>query len=101
VTLLLVVFVSALVADVGAGVGGEELVGANGQVELPAGPNRDVVYRKCASCHDLQNLVDTKGLSRENWNGTIDEMVTYGMNITPDEREQVLGYLATYLPPGR
>ena len=70
------------------------------QVELPAGPNRDVVYRKCASCHDLQNLVDTKGLSRENWNGTIDEMVTYGMMITPDEREQVLGYLATYLPPG-
>jgi hypothetical protein len=70
------------------------------QVELPAGPNRDVVYRKCASCHDLQNLVDTKGLSRENWNGTIDEMVTYGMMITPDEREQVLSYLATYLPPG-
>ena len=70
------------------------------QVELPAGPNRDVVYRKCASCHDLQNLVDTKGLSRENWNGTIDDMVTYGMMITPDEREQVLGYLATYLPPG-
>jgi hypothetical protein len=69
------------------------------QVELPAGPNRDVVYRKCASCHDLQNLVDTKGLSRENWNGTIDEMVTYGMNITPGEREQVLDYLATYLPP--
>jgi hypothetical protein len=69
------------------------------QVELPAGPNRDIVYRKCASCHDLQNLVDTKGLSRENWNGTIDDMVTYGMTITPDEREQILQYLAAYLPP--
>jgi len=72
---------------------------AIGQVELPTGPNRDVVYRKCASCHDLQNLVDTKGLSREDWDGTIDDMVGYGMTITPEERAQVLGYLATFLKP--
>jgi hypothetical protein len=69
------------------------------QVDLPAGPNRDIVYRKCASCHDVQNLVDTKGLSREDWDGTIDDMVGYGMMITPEERAQVLGYLATYLKP--
>jgi hypothetical protein len=40
------------------------------QVELPAGPNRDVVYRKCASCHDLQNLVDTNAPDRsDKYNG--------------------------------
>jgi len=39
------------------------------------------------------------GRTREGWNGTIDDMVAYGMSINAAERRQVLDYLAAYLPP--
>jgi hypothetical protein len=70
---------------------------ATAQVALPDGPNRELVSRTCSTCHDLGMLIGT-ARSREGWNGTIDDMTSYGMNITPAERALVLEYLATYLP---
>ena len=71
---------------------------ATAQVTLPEGPNRELVSRMCSTCHDL-GMVTGAARSREGWNGTIDDMISYGMNITPAERRLVLEYLATYLPP--
>jgi hypothetical protein len=68
------------------------------QDTLPDGPNRDLVSRKCSTCHDL-GLVTGAARSREGWNGTIEDMISYGMNITPAERAMVLEYLATSLRP--
>lgn len=67
--------------------------------ELPAGPNRELVASACQSCHDLQMVFDTGGLARENWEGVLDEMTTYGMNVSPGDRALIVEYLATYLPP--
>jgi hypothetical protein len=68
------------------------------QADLPAGPNRDVVSRKCQGCHDLSVVVEAAGLSREDWNSTIEEMVTSnGMSVTPEERAKILDYLSSYL----
>jgi hypothetical protein len=69
------------------------------QIELPAGTNRDVVQNHCKACHDLQVLIDTGGLSREDWSGALDQMADMGAKLTPDERAKVLDYLATYLAP--
>ena len=66
---------------------------------LPAGPNRDMVARKCGPCHPLSNLTSTAGRNRERWNEKINDMVLFGLKITPEERALVLDYLATYLPP--
>jgi hypothetical protein len=66
---------------------------------MPEGPNRDLVARRCSSCHDLGNLVGTAGRTRAGWDVKIDDMKAYGMNITPAERALILEYLATYLPP--
>jgi len=66
---------------------------------MPEGPNRALVGRMCTTCHDLSNLFGTAGRSREGWNGKIDEMQSYGMRITPEERTLILDYLATFLPP--
>src|SRR5262245_4327875 len=76
-------------------------VHASAQVDprMPEGPNRDLVVRKCTSCHDASNFVSTAGRSRTAWDGKIDDMILYGMKITPEERALVLDYLATYLPP--
>jgi hypothetical protein len=39
------------------------------------------------------------GLDRAGWSSTIDEMMSYGLRVTPDEQARILEYLATYLGP--
>ena len=68
------------------------------QVALPEGPNRDLVERKCGSCHDVE-MVAINGRTEERWSLTIEEMASYGLQLTLAERTLVLKYLATYLPP--
>jgi len=83
-------FISAAIIALGAP--------AAAEVALPNGPNRDLVAHICSACHDLGMVVGTGGRSRAGWNGTIDDMVQYGLSISPEERATVLDYLATYLP---
>ena len=71
--------------------------GAISQVDLPPGPDQDLVSRTCQACHDLQILFDTRGLSRAGWDGTLDQMAGFGLQITPQERAKILDYLSTYL----
>jgi hypothetical protein len=64
---------------------------------LPDGPNRELVGAVCGSCHDIE-MVAIGRRSEERWSLTIDEMVGYGLRISPDDRALILRYLATYLP---
>ncbi len=83
-----------------AGVVGVMLTAAEaGAGELPAGPGREIVARECRGCHDLDMVFAAAGATRDDWNGALDEMGSYGMKITPEERAQILEYLATYLGP--
>ena len=72
---------------------------ATAELALPDGPNRELVSRTCGACHDLGTVIGAGGRSREGWDGTIDAMASFGLNMTPGERALVLEYLATYLPP--
>jgi len=67
------------------------------QIELPAGPNRDVVSHECQACHDLGMVIAAAGMSREGWNSTIDEMISFGMRVEPEDRKKILDYLSSYL----
>lgn len=69
------------------------------RIELPSGPNRDLVYAKCRTCHDLQYVVDSAGITRDNWAALIEDMDRYGLRIPADERTKIVDYLATYLGP--
>lgn len=80
--------ISASVLSVGAGA-----------VELPAGPNKDIVARACSSCHDLDMVFDAAGQTREGWSGTIEEMAGYGLKVSAAERAQILEYLVSFLGP--
>jgi hypothetical protein len=73
-------------------------LGANA-VELPAGPNKDFVTRTCGACHDLDMVVDAAGQTREGWNGAIEEMIGYGLKVTPEDRAMLLDYLTSFLGP--
>jgi mono/diheme cytochrome c family protein len=67
--------------------------------ELPAGPNRDIVYATCQTCHSLQYLLESAGIDRDQWNSLLDGMGQYGLQVTPANRAKILDYLATYLGP--
>jgi hypothetical protein len=71
---------------------------ASAQVAMPEGPNRALVSRACSGCHDLGTAISIGGQSREDWNRTIDDMIPYGMDVTQEERRQILDYLATAFP---
>jgi hypothetical protein len=64
---------------------------------LPDGPNRELVEAVCGSCHDIE-MVAINGRSEERWRLTVDEMVGYGLRLSPSDRALILRYLATYLP---
>ena len=65
--------------------------------DLPAGPNRDLVSRACQACHDLNMVLAATGLTREGWDATIEEMISYGMRVDADDRAKILEYLANAL----
>ena len=66
--------------------------------ELPDGPNRDVVSRECQACHDLYMVAAATG-TPEQWSKLLDEMTSYGMRISPEDRAKVLEYLVSTLGP--
>jgi cytochrome c5 len=66
-------------------------------LELPAGPNRDLVSRRCQACHDLAMVFAAAGLNREGWDLTIDEMMSFGMEVTPEDRAKIVDYLSGFL----
>jgi mono/diheme cytochrome c family protein len=72
---------------------------AAARIELPPGPNRDLVYSRCRTCHDLQYVVESAGITPGNWAALIDGMRQYGLRIPADEREKIVQYLSTYLGP--
>ena len=74
-------------------------VRAADQIELPPGQNRDLVYGACRTCHDLQYLTESAGITRDDWDAAIDGMRQYGLRIPPERRAKILKYLGTYLGP--
>ncbi len=72
---------------------------AQDRFNLPEGPGRELIYGQCRTCHDLQSLVDSAGISRRAWNAVLDNMRGFGLRISDQQRAQILDYLATYLGP--
>jgi hypothetical protein len=69
--------------------------------DFPPGRGRDESFYACTGCHGFK-LVAQQGLSREQWNDSIDWMVKRH-NMPPlqtDEQNVVLDYLAAAFPPG-
>lgn len=67
------------------------------EFNLPEGPNRALVYAKCRTCHDLQYVVESKGLSAAAWDGLLSDMEGFGVELTEDEYRKILTYLSTYM----
>jgi len=60
---------------------------------LPAGVGRVVLQRACSTCHGVDVVTATR-LDRAGWEDKVHDMVGRGASASPDEVEQVIGYLA-------
>jgi len=90
---------SALIGAIAVLLSVETAAAQQDDPRMPQGPNRELVIKTCIGCHALSNLYSTVGRTREGWNRVLDDMTSYGLNVTAQERAQILEYLATRLGP--
>lgn len=65
---------------------------------LPDGPGKPIIQRACANCHSLKVIVSKKA-TKDDWTKTVNEMVTRGADLSDDEIDKVIDYLATNFKP--
>lgn len=66
-------------------------------IQIPEGPGSNLVYAKCQTCHDLQYVVDAKGLLPAQWKAVLASMQDYGLEVSDQDKSEILKYLTTYL----
>jgi cytochrome c5 len=65
---------------------------------LPPGPGADVLKSRCVICHE-SDIITSQKLSLAGWTNSINKMVRWGSQITPEEREVLQPYLAQHFAP--
>ncbi len=74
------------------------LVLASDENTLPPGEGQVIVQRKCSSCHALK-VVTEKRASRQQWSTIVDRMITRGADVSEDDIDTLLDYLAKNFGP--
>ena len=82
---LVIVFVIAAIVLVGCG--------SKATVAPTPHPGKALVQAKCSTCHSISQ-VDSAKYSRDMWQVTVDRMVMAGMQITDEQKVQIVDYLA-------
>ena len=73
------------------------LGGASAQSgELPDGPGKDLTAENCTICHGPE-LITMQRRSPAEWEEVVNRMMANGAMMPPDQYDQVLAYLGTYL----
>jgi len=78
-----------LVVCLGAGL----LIPVISAQSLPNGPGKDVFEKICNACHEAEIVIGRKG-TKEGWNFTVDQMVSRGADVTDQEFDTIVEYLA-------
>ena len=61
--------------------------------DLPDGEGKDVVVKGCTGCHDADNFT-SKRKTKEGWKTTVDTMIAYGAELSDEQSEIIVKYLA-------
>ena len=70
---------------------------AGGWAQLPDGPGKAETARICKNCHELERSLSPRQ-DRDAWQQTMDKMVSLGAEMTEQEYNTVLDYLAKNYP---
>jgi cytochrome c5 len=65
---------------------------------LPEGPGKELVEAVCTVCHTLERVV-AKRATKAEWQDKVLEMLQEDPDITQQERDQIVEYLAKAFPP--
>jgi virginiamycin B lyase len=65
---------------------------------LPEGPGKDLVEAVCTACHTLERVV-AKRATKAEWQDKVLEMLQEDPDITQQERDRIVEYLAKAFPP--
>jgi cytochrome c5 len=65
---------------------------------LPDGPGKELVEAVCTACHTLERVV-AKRATKAEWQDKVLEMLQEDPDITQQERDQIVEYLAKAFPP--
>ena len=65
---------------------------------LPDGPGKDLVVKNCLACHSVKTTTSKRG-SEDDWAQTVSTMIGKGANLTDDQAEQVVEYMAKHFGP--
>ena len=95
---VLVLLIAATATTTAQQPGSPPRVFQGGGVELPEGAGRDVLNRRCVSCHEA-DIITSQKLSLTGWTRSVDKMVRWGASITPAERDVLQPYLAQHFAP--
>lgn len=63
----------------------------------PPGPGLVIINEKCSACHTTATVFGQRR-SPEDWAATVQVMVDRGADLSPDEANVVIGYLAENFP---
>ena len=65
---------------------------------LPEGPGKELVEAVCTACHTLERVA-AKRATKAEWQDKVLEMLQEDPDITQQERDQIVEYLAKAFPP--
>ena len=71
---------------------------ASDEPALPPGEGQAIVQQKCAGCHALK-VITGKKASRQQWSTIVDQMITRGADVSDDDIDTLLDYLAKNFGP--
>ncbi len=71
---------------------------AEGAAAMPDGAGKPVVQRACASCHAV-TVVTSKHATQKEWDQVVNLMVSRGAELSDDEIDTVIAYLAKNYGP--
>ena len=71
--------------------------GTSGQ-QLPAGSGADVLKSRCVICHE-SDIITSQKLSTTGWTNSVNKMVRWGSQISQEERDVLIPYLAMHFAP--
>lgn len=73
------------------------LFAGGARAQLPDGPGKTETERICKGCHELERSISPRQ-DRTGWHETLDKMVSLGAEMTDQEYNTVLDYLAAHYP---
>lgn len=65
---------------------------------LPDDEGKGLILATCVQCHGTLSYVLGLRKNAEGWRRTVDDMISRGAQVTPQEAEIIVGYLAKHMP---